>query len=156
GRRMALKLFATLNAQFDAARKLPGLAARLSSAQRELTALRMQDPTASGVPITGGAYHYELTKALQGRQRWEVLDRMEADSHVKGTIRDNTLPLLTAKWDVKPASSSARDTDAAEFVSANLLRAGGDTYGEDYYCQTSFIGQRLPEICDMLRAGYSM
>src|SRR5439155_121081 len=112
--------------------------------------------TASGVPITWGAYHYELTKALQGRQRWEVLDRMEADSHVKGTMRDNTLPLLTAKWDVKAASSSARDTDAAEFVSANLLRAGGDTYGEDYYCQTSFIGQRLPEICDMLRAGYSM
>lgn len=124
--------------------------------QEMATKLRLLKARASGVPINFGGFEYEKNVALKLTKRWETLDQMENDAHVKGALQGIMLPLLQAQWSVIPASSDARDAEIAEFVSANLLREGGDTYGSDYWCQTSWRAQRLPEILDMLRSGFAM
>lgn len=149
-----------------------GLLSRLGLARStEVSALRSQvaalettafndrvkrGQAASGVPITFGQFEYEHNIALRGNGKWPIYDKMEADPHVKGNLNGKILPLLSAEWEIEPATDSARDADIAEFVSANLLRSGGDTYGEDYYSQTSWSAQRLPEILDMVRSGFAM
>ena len=112
-------------------------------------------PISSGVPMSFGKFEKDQNTALRGAGKFTVFDKMEADPHIKGSLIDKALPLLTAEWEIKPASDEGRDEEIAEFVSANLLRSGGDRFGKDYWIQTSWKAQRLPEILSMLRDGFS-
>ncbi len=110
----------------------------------------------SGVPMTWGDYQTEFNNSLKGAKRWKTLDKMEADPHVKGALRTNTLPMITAEWEIQPATDDPRDVEIAEFCEANLLRTSGDTYGRDYWIDTPWKSQRLPEILSFLRDGFSI
>jgi hypothetical protein len=126
--------------------------------QRQLAAEKMAlryRAQASGVKITMGRYETEINEAMRGSKKWDSIARMEADPHVKGALRFNSLPLLAAEWVIVPASEDKRDQDIAEFVAANLLCQSGETYGQEYWLQTSWR-QRLFEILDMLSSGFSM
>jgi hypothetical protein len=103
-----------------------------------------------------GDFEYEQNTKLRGAAKFDLLDKMEADPHVKGVLMDKALPLLTAEWEIKPASDSAKDEDVAEFCAANLLRTTSEKYGRDYWIGTSWKAQRLPEILSFLRDGFSM
>lgn len=113
-------------------------------------------PQQSGVPLTFGQFEYETNSKLRGDSRWEVLAKMEHDPAVKAAIRKMTLPLVNAEWKIEPASDDPRDIEIAEFVSANLLRQSSDKFGRDYWAQSSWKGQRLPEILRVLPDGFSM
>ena len=144
---------------FVSAKRFDAIQSRISELENQLATASIRSrmkPTASGVPMTYGGFDYEQTTALQGTEKWDTLDKMETDPHVKGSLRTSTLPLLTAEWTVQPASDSAKDQDVAEFVAAVLLRQPSDKYGPDYWTKTSWKGQRLPEILDMLRAGFAL
>lgn len=117
---------------------------------------RAQDAVASGVPISWGGFEYEANSSLKGASRWDTLTQMGNDAHVRGSLKSNTLPLLQAEWCVEPASDDPRDAEIAEFVSANLLRKGGDLYGREYWCTSAWKAQRLPEILRMLEHGFAM
>ena len=114
------------------------------------------NPVPSGVPITYNQFQYEQTEALTGAGRWDQLDRLALDPHVKGALRGITLPLVNADWEIEPADDTPRSEEIAEFVSANLLRKGGDKYGSEFYLQTAWKATRLREILDMLESGFSM
>lgn len=110
---------------------------------------------ASGVDMTFGQFGYETNTDLRGSTRWETYAKMEADPHVKAALRSNMLPLMLADWEYVPASDKAVDIEAAELCNANLLCQADNRYGEKFYLQTSWL-QRLFEILDMLRSGFSM
>ena len=124
-----------------------------AAATREV--LRLRTAHASGVKISGGAYGYELNPDLRGGLRWAKLEEMQHDPHIKGALRFNTLPLLTAEWNVVPASDKSRDIEIAEFVSANLLCESSDRFGRDFWMANSWH-QFLFESLDMLSSGFSM
>lgn len=113
-------------------------------------------PTSSGVDITYGNFGVEYLRELSWDKRWDVYDRMESDPMVKEGLDGYVLPLITGSWEVAAASDKPIDKEIAEFVSANLLRTTGDQYGRDYWTQTSWKGQRLPEILDFLKCGFAM
>jgi hypothetical protein len=112
--------------------------------------------TGSGVEMGFGEYEYEHNSKLQGAGRFAELDKMEADPHVKGALLEKQLPLITAEWEIVPASEDDRDVEIAEFCTANLLRKSTERFGREYWIQTSWKSQRLPEILNMLRDGFSM
>lgn len=128
-------------------------ASQMAALQREV--VRLRQARSSGVEMNWRSFDYEDTAALKGSKKWDTLNKMENDPHVKGALRVNILPLLTAEWEIRPASDEPKDEEVAEFVSANLLRTTGDKYGTDYWTQTSWT-QRLNEILQMLRDGFSM
>ena len=111
---------------------------------------------ASGVELTYGKFDYDPNTALQGAGKHEIYERMESDPHIKGLLLDKSLPLLTAEWEVKPASDKPKDVEVAEFCAANLLRQPSDKYGHEYWLQTSWKAQRLVEIMSMLTDGFAM
>lgn len=129
------------------------LQARVASLE---TRLLNQRRIGSGVDMTSGRFEYESNKALRGKERWATWEKMEHDPHVKGALRSQILPLLGAQWKIEPASDKPRDKRVAEFVAANLLREPSDEFGPEYWVQTSWAAQRLPEILDMLQSGFSM
>lgn len=148
-------------------RRRAALEQRLTRLESELTAarnenaglearLRMRGPVASGVEISWGQFEREKNDALRGSARHDTIEKMLSDPHVQQALRVSTLPLVNAEWSVKPASDDARDVEIAEFVSANLLRTTSDRYGRDFWAQTSWKAQRLPEILDMLASGFAM
>ncbi len=111
---------------------------------------------ASGVEIGSlGSFEYEYNQLLKGTKRWATLDEMESDPHIKGALRANTLPLQRATWRYSPASDKPRDKEVAAFCDANLLRISSDQFGREYWCQTSWAAQRLPEILQFLSHGFS-
>jgi len=116
---------------------------------------RLTPPQSSGAEITFGKFDREFTSAMKGSKKWDTLDKMQADPHVKGGIDGAVLPLLTAQWDITPASDDPRDIEIAEFCAANLLRRSGDSYGKEYWTATGWQ-QRLLEILDMLASGFSV
>lgn len=126
-----------------------GLSIRLASA-------RERARVASGVDVVNGQYRYDVAEQLRGKAKWDTLAKMETDAHVAGAIGGVFDPLLGAKWEVKPASEEPRDVEIAEFVAANLLRVQGEKYGREYWCQSSWKAQRLPEILQMLWHGFSL
>jgi len=129
-------------------KELVALQARVGRLQQKLN-------DASGVKNTQGKFGYEKTKELIGTEKWLTLDKMENDPHVSGALRVNTLSLVQADWEIKPASDDARDVEIAEFCSANLLRRSSDRFGMEYWLQTPWE-QRLREQLDMLKSGFSM
>ena len=131
-------------------------ALRDSVARLETKVALTRKKNASGVEIMSGSYQYEDLDAMSGTARWITLNKMRGDAHVDGAIRDAMYPLITGTWEVQPASDKPIDQEKAEFVAANLLRTSGDKYGSDYWCQSSWAGQRLPEICDMVPSGFAM
>jgi hypothetical protein len=136
-------------------RELQAEIANLQENMRRFPRLGQQG-TAAGTSITYGRFDYDPNNALNGAEKFGVFEQMEADPHVKGVLLDKALPLLTAEWEVQPASDSDRDKDVAEFVAANLLRVPSEKYGRDYWIQTSWKAQRLPEILMMLNDGFSL
>lgn len=124
-------------------------------AERERKFPRRNKPIASGVEMGWGDYEYEFNTQLQGAKRFETLEKMEADPHVKSSLMNSALPLLTAEWEITPASDDERDIEIAEFCEANLLRKSSDRFGRDYWLQTSWTAQRLPEILTMMRDGFA-
>ncbi len=110
---------------------------------------------ASGVKIAMGRFGYEDNDELKGKQRFVTLRNMTTDAHVKGTLRFNSLPLVNAKWEIKPASDDPRDIEIAEFCAANLLRQSSKKYGKKYWCKTPWKAQRLGEALTMLQYGFS-
>jgi hypothetical protein len=135
-------------------RELQDQIARLEAMQRRFPS--RGKPIASGTEMGYGGFEYDPNTDLRGAKRFDTFDKMEADPHVKGILLDKALPLLTAEWEIKPASDKAKDKDIAEFCAANLLRTPSDKYGRDYWIGTSWKGQRLPEILSMLRDGFSL
>jgi len=126
------------------------LRARISAAQN-------RNGVASGVPMgSRGEFDYEFNELLTGTKGVATLELMEADPHIKGALRSNMLPLLSADWEYKAASDKPRDKEVAEFCNANLLRRNSDQFGCEFWCQTSWEGQRLVEILQMLLYGYSV
>lgn len=109
----------------------------------------------SGVDILSGQFNVEYNRNMRGAKKWETLEKMESDPHVKSGLNIKMLPLLAADWEIVPASDEPRDIEIAEFVAANLLRRSGEKYGREYWTQTPWQ-QRLFEILDMLRAGHSL
>ncbi len=142
---------------------MPELTAELTALERRVQTLKLEAQSAkrtlreaSGVPITWGEFDYELNEAFRGRDKWVTLAKMTSDPHVKGALRVNTLPLVNAKWEIKPASEDERDLEIADFVSAVLLRKPTEKYGREYWTETSWTAQRLPEILSMLEYGFAM
>ncbi len=121
----------------------------------ESNKFKRYNPVPSGVAISFNQFSIELNAELKGPGKWDLLERLALDPHVKGALRGITLPLTNAEWEIEPASDKPRDVEVAEFVSANLLRKGGDQYGPEFYLQTSWT-QRLSEILQMLPHGYAM
>jgi hypothetical protein len=128
--------------------KVLGLAMRDSASKANQT-------VSSGVSMSYGKFTQDHNTKLQGAGKYEIFSQMETDPHIKGALIDKSLPLLTAEWEIEKASDDPRDEEIAEFVSANLLRTSGDRYGKDYWLQTSWKAQRLPEILSMLRDGFA-
>lgn len=121
--------------------------------QAQNNASGMRSGTSSGAEVIHGHYEYEYLDQFRGEAKWDTIQEMEADAHVKGAYREATLPLLTAEWEYQPASDSARDKEIAEFCNAVLLGIGSDRYGPEYFTQTPWKSQRLPEILRMLPDG---
>lgn len=121
-----------------------------------LASAREKARTLSGVDVVNGQYRYDVAEQLRGKAKWDTLAKMETDAHVAGAIGGVFDPLLGAKWEVKPASDDPKDKDIAEFVAANLLRVQGEKYGREYWCQSSWKAQRLPEILNMLWHGFAL
>ena len=117
---------------------------------------RFNKPTSAGTAMSYGSFEYEQNAALTGSDKWDTYGKMVTDPHVKASLRQSTLPLVKAEWEIQPASDDARDVEIAEFCAANLLRQSSDKFGRDYWVQTSWRAQRLPEILDMLESGFSM
>lgn len=139
----------------DAA-EIAALRSDVNGFRREVKMLRDRSRAiASGVAINYGKFEDDANEKLRGVDRWPTLEKMQYDAHVKAALRFNTLPLLTAEWSVEPASEEDRDVEIADFVSANLLR-DGENFGREFWCQTSWQAQRLPEILSMLPFGFSM
>jgi len=122
----------------------------------ESNKFKRYNPVPSGVAITYGKFSTELNDELNGSGKWDLLERLALDPHVKGALRSIALPLINADWEIEPASDDARDEEIAEFVSANLLRQGGDKYGSEFYLQTPWAAQRLPEILSMHEYGFAL
>jgi len=143
-----------------AAVRLLGLPApeAVTALQNEVATLerrvRMR-PGASGVPIQYGQFEYEYLQALRGDARWLIYDKMESDPHIKEGLDSIVLPLVTGEWEIQAASDKPIDQEIKEFVSSVLLRTGSDQFGREYWTQTSWI-QRLVEILDMAKCGYSL
>lgn len=131
------------------------LAASNQAMSVQLAAARRAD-LGSGVSINYGQFRYDPNDTLHGAEKWVIFEKMLTDPRVKAAIRANTLPLLNAKWKVVPASDSPRDQEIADFVAANLYRQTNDNFGREYWCQSSWKAQRLPEILRMLEHGYAM
>ena len=110
---------------------------------------------ASGVDLNWGKYGYEARTELTGTKKWDTLDAMEADPHIKGALRSSAMPLVNAEWRYEAASDKRKDKDAADLCNANLLRLPTDRYGYEFWVQSSW-NQRLSEILQMLRDGFSM
>lgn len=152
---------ATIRERFDSWRKRPTreqLAATVADLQTKLESNRFKryNPVPSGVPITYNQYQYEQNQKLRGSGRWDIYHQLANDPHTLGALRSITLPLVNADWEIQAASDDARDVEIAEFVSANLLRKGGEMFGPEYYLQTPWKAVRLREILDMLESGFSM
>lgn len=116
---------------------------------------RLQDGVSSGVELRFGEFEYERNKKLRGDLRWEVLDDMESDAHVKGALRVSTLPLRNATWEIIPASEEPRDVQAKNLCHTNLLREVTEDFGRRFYIATSWKAQRIEEILDFLKSGFS-
>lgn len=138
---------------------------RLDTLQADATALSIElaavkrnrkKELTSGPDMNNGEYRYEVARELRGKTKWDTLAKMESDSHVSGAVQGVVMPLLCADWEIKPASDDPRDIEIAEFVSANLLRKSTDNFGREYWCQSSWKAQRLPEILQMLWHGFAM
>ncbi len=112
--------------------------------------------TASGADVISGRFGYDPNIEMRAPKLWLNLDLMEADSHVKGTIRQNTLPLVNAQWEVKPASEDERDIEIANLVACNILNQTNDDFGRECWPSTPWTSQRLPEILRCLRDGFSL
>jgi len=117
---------------------------------------RSNSPVASGVDLGYGEFQYDTNAALHGADKHAIYDRMETDPHIKGVLLDRALPLITAEWEIKPASDKPKDLEIAEFCAANLLRQPSERFGREYWIQTSWKAQRLPEILSMLLNGYAL
>ena len=78
--------------------KVHGLAARE----------RMLRETTSGTSMSFGKFTKDSNTALQGAAKFSVFDKMETDPHIKGALIDKALPLLTAEWEIEPASEWQR------------------------------------------------
>lgn len=123
---------------------------------RAQAARHQRERLPSGVKILDGKFDYEFNDALKGDKRFTTYEKMEADAHVKGALRNIALPLQTAEWDITPGSDTPRDKEIAEFVAANLLRKNGERYGQEYWSETPWKAQRLPEVLTMLIFGFAM
>lgn len=139
-------------------REMDRLNGELSAARSELAGAntRLRMARASGVKNTMGRFDIELNSELKGDRRWDTLQRMETDPHVKGALRLSILPLIKADWSFTPASDDPRDIEIAHFLDAALLRKTNEHFGREVWTQTSFRAQRLPEILTMLSNGFSM
>ena len=139
---------------------LPVSRARFAALQADLastnTRLKFNKADGSGVDMTFGRFEYETNANLRGSKKWETLEKMESDAHVKAQLRHVILPLQAADWSFVAASDDPKDEEIRDFCSANLLRESNDLFGREYWIQTSWRAQRLPEILDMLRAGLSV
>ena len=111
---------------------------------------------AAGTKMGWGEFQYDPNSVLHGAAKYGIYDKMEADPHVKGVLLDKALPLLTAEWEIKPASDKAKDVEVAEFCAANLLHKPSDRFGRDYWIETPWEAQRLPEILTMLNNGFAL
>lgn len=140
----------------EVSREIASLEGKIRSLSLEASSAKRTLREASGVPITWGEFDYELNEAFRGTTKWTTLAKMTSDPHVKGALRVNTLPLINAKWEIKPATEDARDVEIADFVAANLLRKASEKYGREYWTETSWTAQRLPEILSMLEYGFAM
>lgn len=139
--------------------RLSDMESQITQARKRLIQARLaasQKDRASGVRFNHGKFDYEANIALKGPGRWATYSSMMADAHIKGSFRQMTLPLVAADWKFEPASPDQKDVEVAEFCNANLLRIAGPKYGREYFSQTSWIAQRLPEILDMMESGFSM
>jgi hypothetical protein len=120
------------------------------------TRLIRETARASGVAIEGlGRFTYEKTGEIGGSERWDTLDRMENDPHIKGSLRSVTLPLTNGEWKLEPASDRAVDVEARDLVAANLLREVNDRYGREYWVTQSWR-QRQTEELRCLVDGFSL
>lgn len=118
--------------------------------------VRASKAVASGVEINFGRFDYEDNEFLNGAAKWTTLDRMEADPAVKGALMARALPLQNAEWDIQAASDDPRDQEIADFVSANLLRKQTEQFGRQFWTETPWESQRLPEILQSDRDGFSL
>ena len=80
---------------------------------------------ATGTQIFGGLMQQQDYNAdLHTSLRYAVYDKMRrADGQVRAGLAVIKLPLLRAKWSIKPASPSTQDREIAEFLSDNLFGA---------------------------------
>ena len=129
------------------------LASRVASLETRARFLR---PDSSGVDMSFGQYDYELNAALKGKRKWDTLEKMSVDPAVHEGVYLHVLPAITADWTIESESDRAIDKEAADYASVNLLRTTSEQFGREYWCQTSWRGQRLPEILRMLNDGFAM
>ena len=134
------------------ASEVASLRAELAAAQ---TPAEGKSSVAAGVKFSANAFTREFNAALTGARLFDTLDKMATDPFVASALQKITLALVNAEWNYEPASDDPRDVEIAEFANANLLCKGGQTYGRDYWCSTSWEAQRLPEILTMLRNGFA-
>ncbi|MCP3997511.1 MAG: hypothetical protein GY722_20990, partial [bacterium] len=92
---------------------------------------------ASGVDMTSGRFTIEANEELTGTKKWDTLDEMENDPHIKGALQAIVGPMMNATPEIKAASEDAQDIEIAEFCAANLLRETNDNYGREVWCQSS-------------------
>ena len=116
---------------------------------------KKEQEIASGVETSYGKFRYESNQKLLPPAVWDTLEQMEADPHIKGSLRTNSLPLLGAQWEIEAASDKPEDQKVAQFVAANLLCDENDEFGREYWVRSSWF-QRLFEILQMLRDGYAV
>lgn len=84
----------------------------------------------SGVIGETGEYLAEFRPGAQQRRLIEKMRR--SDGQVKAGLLALTLPLLSAHWDVEPASSSPEDVKIANFVRDNILGGEMTITWDDY------------------------
>jgi hypothetical protein len=77
----------------------------------------------SGTIIVGGMISgHDYNTDLTGTQGIKVYDQMRlGDATVRATLLVVKLPVISASWNVQPASEDARDVEIAEFVEDNLM-----------------------------------
>ena len=137
-------------------RELMAEIVHLQETQKKFPGMGADRAVSAGTDITYGRFDYDSNRALHGADKYTIFDKMEADPHVKGLLLDKALPLLTAEWEVKAASDKPKDIEVAEFCAANLLRKPSDQFGREYWLETSWKAQRLPEVLSMLLDGFAL
>lgn len=88
----------------------------------------------TGNYFSGGYESYEYQTELQGNKKFEEYDKMKRGSAMaRATMKAIVLPLMGARWLLKPGGTSSVDKFQADFVHKNLFQCMSSSWSKTIY-----------------------